>query len=401
MGLSSEGFPVGTPTIVDSYATGTVSDASGDRDVVGGLVGWLDDGTITNSYATGTASDASGDQDRVGGLVGLRSDGTIADSYWDTNTSGLLVGVGEGSSDGVTGHRTFDLQGTASNTGIYENWNADEEGFPWHFGNTMQYPVLQADFDNDGTRDWPEFGFQLREVPVLNRGVTFGDDQVTFSWRDVDTTSWDPEPEVTYTVYRQEDRRLVALETGLSDTQYTDSAATRLTTDVYQVVAVVNGGEASRSHPLAVCDFPIANAPASLVIRVIRGTDPISAVLRGRIFLYDSTTRTDLFGFIGASTNTVEPTERVEYRDSRITLIDEDDVPLQTFTGVNSLIVFGDDGSLMTFDGESPNQILGGGSLYDHGFLDDESLLSQSSDLDSQVASAMTWNDGRDNCPDS
>ncbi|MGQ4809609.1 hypothetical protein NKDENANG_03032 [Candidatus Entotheonellaceae bacterium PAL068K] len=73
-------------------------------------------GRVGNSYATGTVIDALGDRDRVGGLVGMRHAGvTIADSYWDIDTSGLLVGVGEGSSEGVMGQTTAALQAPTSN----------------------------------------------------------------------------------------------------------------------------------------------------------------------------------------------------------------------------------------------------------------------------------------------
>ncbi|MGQ4809423.1 L-lactate dehydrogenase [Candidatus Entotheonellaceae bacterium PAL068K] len=189
----------------------------------------------------------------------------------------------------------------------------------------------------------------------------------------------------------QEGGRLVALETGLSDTQYTDSAATRLTARPYQVAAVVNGGEASRSRQLAICDFSIANAPASLVIRALRGPD--------RSMLYDSTTHNDLFDFTLATLDLVRATDTLVYRDSMITLQpEEDDSVSLTIDGIHSLIVFGDDGSFESFNGAFPDDITGAaGSLY---LFEDEALLSQNNDLDDQESNAMRWIQGGGNCPE-
>ena len=137
--------------IATSFATGKIS--SGDTDsarVVGGLVGDFEDGTIKDSYATGAVTAAfekhAGDSYFAGGLIGFEDDymgyspnantsystGTVpknghhrysggsvgfvsrsatnTDLYWDTTTSGTSVGVGAGSSNGVTGLTTQQLQ---------------------------------------------------------------------------------------------------------------------------------------------------------------------------------------------------------------------------------------------------------------------------------------------------
>ena len=57
-------------TIVDSFATGTVSGG----DYVGGLVGLGSGGTITNSYATGAIT---GTGNSAGGLVGEMDSGEV------------------------------------------------------------------------------------------------------------------------------------------------------------------------------------------------------------------------------------------------------------------------------------------------------------------------------------
>ncbi len=89
----------GSNAINNSYATGNVSGL----DMIGGLVGSIDDGggsTISNSYATGTVSGGS----TVGGLVGGNTTAAISNSYATGSVTavGSLVGglVGEQGVDG-------------------------------------------------------------------------------------------------------------------------------------------------------------------------------------------------------------------------------------------------------------------------------------------------------------
>ncbi len=143
-------------TITASYATG---DVDGDHHM-GGLVG-RNAGTITASYATGAPSGNSS----VGGLTGEEIGGsTVTTSYWDTGTSGRTSG------GGGTGKTTSELQTPTGYADIYAEWNVDVGGDsvpddPWHFGTPSQYPVLQVDFDGDGTVTWQGFGGQRAIVP--------------------------------------------------------------------------------------------------------------------------------------------------------------------------------------------------------------------------------------------
>ncbi|MCY3913922.1 MAG: cadherin domain-containing protein [Chloroflexi bacterium] len=137
-------------TITASYATGAVTN----QHRVAGLVGYNSRGTITASYATGAVRGAG----NLGGLVG-GSDGTVTASYWDTATSGQTR------SSGGTGQTTAELQTPTGYADIYADWNVDVDGVtgnddPWHFGTAAQYPVLQVDFNGDGTASWEEFGDQ-------------------------------------------------------------------------------------------------------------------------------------------------------------------------------------------------------------------------------------------------
>ena len=215
--------------IAASYATGAVSGQSS----VGGLVGYEDGNTVRASYATGRVSGSS----NVGGLVGGLGSSTITASYWDATTSGQTTG------DHGTGQTTAQLQAPTDNTGIYADWDADQ----WDFGMTNEYPALVVDFDGDGDATWEEFGYQLRAGPT-SLTVTTGTGLVELRWTAVDASHWDPAPDVTYTVYRATGSTVAAVAEDLTEAEYTDrEQVTRDTTYTYQVAAVVNGGEATRS----------------------------------------------------------------------------------------------------------------------------------------------------------
>ena len=120
---------------------------------------------------------------------------------------------------------------------IFNAWDAAQ----WDFGTGSQYPALKADFDGDGTATWTEFGYQLRAGPALT--LLPADEQVTLTWPGVDTSHWpDDPPTVTYALYRDGGRIATDVASGFINTG--------LTTDQryeYQVAAIVNSGQASRS----------------------------------------------------------------------------------------------------------------------------------------------------------
>ena len=229
--------------ITASYATGHVSGG----DYAGGLVGSFAGGTIRVSYATGRVSSGGS---HVGGLIGEKpNNGTITASYWDTDTSGHTTGNhGEGKT-------TTALQTPTTDSGIYTNWDADQ----WDFGTDSQYPVLKVDVDGDGTASWQEFGYQLRAGPT-SLTVTTSTGLVELSWTAVvGTSAWNPAPDVTYTIYRN--TSATPLAEDLNEGAYTDLTVTRATTYTYQVAAVVDGGEATRSEPSTGVTAP--NQPAA------------------------------------------------------------------------------------------------------------------------------------------
>ena len=119
---------------------------------VGGLVGFGFRSSVTNSYSTGRVDPAN---DSGGFLGASGADNTQSNNYWDTSASGRSGGIGwvatggalPGSSGGVTGKTTRELQTVTGYTGIYSAWNANLDGQsgnddPWAFGNNMQYPML-------------------------------------------------------------------------------------------------------------------------------------------------------------------------------------------------------------------------------------------------------------------
>ncbi len=130
-------------TIERGYATGAVS---GDE-LVGGLVGEnASTGTMRQGYASGPVTGVLD----TGGLVGKNDSGTCQDSYWDTDTSGSSA------SACGTGQTTDDLMTAKTATNLYALWSEAH----WATGD-WQYPTLKADWDDDGTATWREFGEQL------------------------------------------------------------------------------------------------------------------------------------------------------------------------------------------------------------------------------------------------
>ena len=229
--------------ITAAYATGRVS---GKTDV-----GWLvgnnkSTGEITAGYATGPVS---GDSD-FSGLVGRDEGGDITASYWDTTTSGLSFGsVGEAKS-------TAQLQAPRGYSGIYQTWNLDLDGNddPWDFGTSSQYPVLSLDTNGIGGATWQELGYQLRSGPPLTvtSSLPAEPPQVMLSWTGVSASHWNPAPDVTYTVTRDDGSAVEVLAEELDRLTYTDTDVDKGHFYTYQVAAVVAGGEATRSAPVSV-----------------------------------------------------------------------------------------------------------------------------------------------------
>ena len=240
---------VNVVAISASYATGRVSGG----DTVGGLIG-LHCGSVVASHATGIVSGDS----NVGGLIGS-TDGCSDDdppvvtaSYWDTDTSGMS------SSAAGAGRSTSALQEPTSHDGIYASWSDSL----WDLGSDSQYPALKVNFDRQGSATWQEFGRQLRAGPTLTATATettAGRARVELTWTAVDTSQWDPAPDVAYTVIRIDGAAIEVLAEDLGERMHSDPAARAGATYTYQVAAVVDGGEAVRG--VLVVNTP-GNSPA-------------------------------------------------------------------------------------------------------------------------------------------
>jgi hypothetical protein len=159
-------------TISNCYATGSVT-GTGIRH--GGLVGDNLSGSINSCYATGSVS---GTGDSVGGLVGEdSSSGLISACFWDTQTSGLTIGVGSGSTTGVTGKTTAQMQtlSTFTNVGwrvIYGTatlgeWILPDGDYPklaWEFYTPFTIPNLKGLTEEQARTILSAAGLDVRET---------------------------------------------------------------------------------------------------------------------------------------------------------------------------------------------------------------------------------------------
>jgi hypothetical protein len=113
-------------TVSNSYSTGNVT---GNYDV-GGLVGTNDDGNISNSYSTGNVT---GEENVVGGLVGFNDNGgSVSDSYWDRESTGQSSSAVLPDSNGLT---TSEMQGSSAegNMDAFDftsTWSTVEGDYP-------------------------------------------------------------------------------------------------------------------------------------------------------------------------------------------------------------------------------------------------------------------------------
>jgi hypothetical protein len=94
-------------TIANSYSTGSAQ-GQGQSPNVGGFIGLnASSDTVSTSYSTGAVTDTGG---FFGGFIGDDDAGVFSDCYWDTDTSGLDNGTGQGNVSGITGLTTSQFQ---------------------------------------------------------------------------------------------------------------------------------------------------------------------------------------------------------------------------------------------------------------------------------------------------
>ena len=150
VGLMNSATP--NASISPSYSTASVIGATN----AGGLIGRPISSSVTNSYSTSLVTHSVGSAPQISGLLDETSGtGSVTNSYWNTSTSGHNGGIGyvapgadPGSSAGVTGKTTRELQTVTIYISIYSVWNNNLDGKsgnddPWDLGNGMQYSMLE------------------------------------------------------------------------------------------------------------------------------------------------------------------------------------------------------------------------------------------------------------------
>ena len=155
--------------IMRSYSTGAVTsqDSVGS---VGGLSGRNEDGSITDCYAAGAVT--GGDPSQTGGLCGYTEwRTTISNCFWDTQTSGLTVGIGtgHGSIANVSGKITLAMKQKATFAAPPTNWQ---------FVDAVNRATWRLCID--GT-DYPRFAWQFSGGDLLCPDGVTGPDFAFFA----------------------------------------------------------------------------------------------------------------------------------------------------------------------------------------------------------------------------
>jgi hypothetical protein len=132
-GLAGQNTPQGV--ITNCYATGSVTGTGYNS---GGLVGY-NSNLITHCYATGAVSGFY----NYGGLIGRSPGGTVTACFWDTQTClPVTVGVGSGTSTGVTGKTTAQMMTLSTFTSAgWDFSNTDGDISDWIMSGA-EYPHL-------------------------------------------------------------------------------------------------------------------------------------------------------------------------------------------------------------------------------------------------------------------
>ena len=113
------------------------------------------------------------------------------------------------------------------------------------------------DTNGVGGATWQEFGQQVRAGPNLMVTPTVG--QVTLTWSAISSA--------TYNLYRTSGTTVEILAESTGNRTYVDTDVTGGATYVYQVAAVINGGEGSRSPRVSV-DVPMPGAMPTVMLEL-------------------------------------------------------------------------------------------------------------------------------------
>ena len=126
-------------TVSSCYASGTVTGTSH----VGGLVGWNDEGTVSNSYATGNVTGTS----YVGGLVGRNDEGTVSNSYATGNVTGTSY-VG-----GLVGYKYYGTVNNCYSSGTVTGNSSVGGLVGWNYYGTVSNSFWDTETSGQATSD--------------------------------------------------------------------------------------------------------------------------------------------------------------------------------------------------------------------------------------------------------
>ncbi|MEA1671883.1 MBG domain-containing protein [Nitrospirillum sp. BR 11163] len=161
-------------TITDDYAQVALLGVVNSGSAAGGLVG-TNSGTVARTYSIGAL--ALTGTTTLGGLIGSNG-GTVSNSFYDTETSGLSVGVGGGTTSGVTGKTTAQMQTRSTFTGAGWDYTTPVWGmidgvtlpyFTWEHSGGVQIVTGTAYSDAAGS----SFAIANR-VSALTNGTSLG-----------------------------------------------------------------------------------------------------------------------------------------------------------------------------------------------------------------------------------
>lgn len=110
---------------------------TGNGELIGGLIGYSDEGSVESSYSTGRVVATNANPVHLGGLIG-GSDGLVNRCYWDITSSGIAVSAGgEGAMGRTTDEMTYPYaENTYVDWDFKHNWLRDEDrlinnGYPF------------------------------------------------------------------------------------------------------------------------------------------------------------------------------------------------------------------------------------------------------------------------------
>ncbi len=154
--------------IMNSYATGTVTRATGASENIGGFIGMNFQTTIINCYSTGSVHYEGTDDPTDKGFVGIIYTGgnfEMIRNFWDIETSGQTNSAGEGAGE-VEGKTTSEMMSQDTFVG----WDFDDV---WMIMEGQTYPLLRGIAgQGHGTEEYPYIIFDVEGLQNMNNDLS-------------------------------------------------------------------------------------------------------------------------------------------------------------------------------------------------------------------------------------